>query len=218
MEEPIVSLEKLLSHRQWVARVARALVSGADADDLAQSVWMRAITHPPRSDRGLRGWLATLLRRTARDTWRSESRRRSRERRVASSGAEPSAGEVVAEAETCRRMVNAVMVLPEPYRSTVLLRWFEDLGPTKIAALQGVPGFEVPLPPGAIYLYGRIGSGERETKDSAAVAESLLVETGVATVPGEAFGTPGFLRLNFSVEDEIFAEGADRIRAWFSSI
>ncbi len=86
------------------------------------------------------------------------------------------------------------------------------------AALQGVPGFEAPLPPGAIYLYGRIGSDDGEPRDSAAVAESLLVETGVATVPGEAFGTPGFLRLNFSVEDEIFAEGADRIRAWFSSI
>ncbi|MHC4860693.1 MAG: sigma-70 family RNA polymerase sigma factor, partial [Planctomycetota bacterium] len=138
-EERIVSLEKLLAHRQWVARVARALVPGADADDLAQSVWLRAVTRPPRSDRGLRGWLATLLRRTARDTWRSESRRRDRERRATSSGAEPAADEVVTEAETHRRVVNAVMGLPEPYRSTVLLRWYEDLGPTEIAARQGVP-------------------------------------------------------------------------------
>jgi len=85
------------------------------------------------------------------------------------------------------------------------------------AALQGIPGFDVPLPPGAIYLYGRLGSDDEGNRDSAAVAESLLVETGVATVPGEAFGTPGFLRLNFAVEDEVFAEGADRIRAWFRS-
>ena len=85
------------------------------------------------------------------------------------------------------------------------------------AALQGLPGFDVPLPPGAIYLYGRLGSGDATNSDSAAVAESLLVETGVATVPGEAFGTPGYLRLNFSVEDEMFAEGADRIRAWFGA-
>ncbi len=85
------------------------------------------------------------------------------------------------------------------------------------AALQGIPGFEAPLPPGAIYVYGRLASGSAARTDSAAVAEALLNETGVATVPGEAFGTPGFLRLNFSVEDEIFAEGADRIRDWFSS-
>ena len=86
------------------------------------------------------------------------------------------------------------------------------------AALQGIPGFEAPLPPGAIYVYSRLGSGDEKGTDSAVIAESLLVETGVATVPGEAFGTPGYLRLNFSVEDEVFAEGADRIRAWFGSI
>jgi aspartate/methionine/tyrosine aminotransferase len=82
-------------------------------------------------------------------------------------------------------------------------------GPSQYAA--------APLPPGAIYMYGRLGSGDQAPGDSAAVAESLLMETGVATVPGEAFGTPGFLRLNFSVEDKIFAEGSDRIRAWFGS-
>jgi aspartate aminotransferase len=85
------------------------------------------------------------------------------------------------------------------------------------AALQGIPDFDVPLPTGGIYLYSRLGSGATAGDDSAAIAEALLIETGVATVPGEAFGSPGYLRLNFSVEDEIFAEGADRIRAWFGS-
>ncbi|MEJ2546706.1 MAG: pyridoxal phosphate-dependent aminotransferase [Gemmatimonadota bacterium] len=81
------------------------------------------------------------------------------------------------------------------------------------AELQGIEGFEVPLPPGAIYLYGRIGGRE----SSAEVAEALLQETGIASVPGEAFGTPGFLRLNFSVEDEVLARGAELLRDWFSS-
>ena len=47
--------------------------------------------------------------------------------------------------------------------------------------------------------------------------EALLQETGVACVPGEAFGTPGFLRLNFSVDDEVLAAGAELLRNWFSS-
>jgi aspartate aminotransferase len=81
------------------------------------------------------------------------------------------------------------------------------------AELQGIEGFEVPLPPGAIYLYGRIGG----SGNSADVAEALLQETGIASVPGEAFGTPGFLRLNFSVEDEVLARGAELLRDWFSS-
>jgi aspartate/methionine/tyrosine aminotransferase len=85
------------------------------------------------------------------------------------------------------------------------------------AELQGIEGFDVPLPPGAIYLYGRLAESVHGDRDSAAVAEELLQETGVACVPGEAFGTPGFLRLNFSVEDETFAAGAELLRNWLSS-
>ena len=83
--------------------------------------------------------------------------------------------------------------------------------------LQGIEGFEVPLPPGAIYLYGRIGGGDPQAADSAAVAEALLQQTGVACVPGEAFGTPGYLRLNFSVDDEVLAAGAELLRDWFAA-
>ena len=85
------------------------------------------------------------------------------------------------------------------------------------AALQGLPGLEVPEPPGAIYLYARLGDDAPRGRDSASTAEALLVESGVATVPGEAFGTPGYLRMNFSVDEETFAEGADRIRAFFDA-
>jgi aspartate aminotransferase len=85
------------------------------------------------------------------------------------------------------------------------------------AALQDVPGLEVPEPRGAIYLYARLGPDAPQGLDSAATAEALLAESGVASVPGEAFGTPGFLRLNFSVADATFADGADRIRAFFGS-
>ncbi len=84
------------------------------------------------------------------------------------------------------------------------------------AALQQVPGLEVPEPPGAIYVYGRLEADGPFGSDSAAAAEALLLETGVATVPGEAFGTPGFLRMNFSVDDATFSEGAKRLRAFFS--
>jgi aspartate/methionine/tyrosine aminotransferase len=85
------------------------------------------------------------------------------------------------------------------------------------AELQGIEGFEVPLPPGAIYLYGRIADTAAGPADSAGVAEALLQETGVACVPGEAFGTPGYLRLNFSVDDEVLASGAELLRGWFAA-
>jgi RNA polymerase sigma factor (sigma-70 family) len=134
-----VPLDDLLTHREWVARVARALVPGAAADDLSQSVWLRVLQSPPRHARSLKAWLATLLRRGARDAWRGESRRRGREQRAAKPEGTPSASDVVAEADSHRHVVNAVLALAEPYRTTVLLRWFEDLGPTEIAARENVP-------------------------------------------------------------------------------
>jgi aspartate aminotransferase len=81
-----------------------------------------------------------------------------------------------------------------------------------VGALEGVSGLEVRIPAGAIYLYARL----TRTSDSMTVAEQLLVEAGVATIPGEPFGTPGFLRMNYAVSDEELAEGLARIRTFFS--
>ena len=65
---PSVPIETLLSQREWVRSLARRLVAGeAEADDLAQQVWVDALRSPPERDDGIRGWFATLLRRRARD-------------------------------------------------------------------------------------------------------------------------------------------------------
>ena len=143
MERPpaTVRIEDLLAHREWVRRMARALVQDdARADDLEQEVWTSALKRPPEG-RGLplRSWLATVLRFRAIDQRRAEARRRVREESVARPEGEPSAAEVVARGEILKRVVTAVMDLEEPYRSTVLLRYFEDLPPAAVAARQRVP-------------------------------------------------------------------------------
>ena len=83
---------------------------------------------------------------------------------------------------------------------------------TAVESLAEVPGLELRVPAGAIYVYARL----TRTSDSMSVAEQLLVEAGVATIPGEPFGTPGFLRLNYAVSDEELAEGLARIKGFFS--
>jgi aspartate/methionine/tyrosine aminotransferase len=42
------------------------------------------------------------------------------------------------------------------------------------------------------------------------MAEELL-EAGVACVPGEPFGSPGYLRFNFAVTQSVLEEGLDRV-------
>lgn len=135
-----VGIDALLAHRDWVRRVARSLVlDEARAADLEQEVWLRALEHPPREDRGLRGWLATLLRNTAWKARRAEDRRGRREGDAPSPSPAPSPADLVAEAETHERVVRAVLSLEEPFRSTVLLRWFEDLPPQEMSRRLGVP-------------------------------------------------------------------------------
>ncbi len=141
---PTVPVESLLAQRAWMRSLARSLVrDDSAADDLAQEAWVDALRSPPVHGRGIRGWLATILRRRARDSWRSASRRAGREEAAARPEAVRSAADVVAEADLHRRVVEAVLALEEPFRGTLLLRFYEDRTPAAIAAAQGIPAATV---------------------------------------------------------------------------
>lgn len=77
-----------------------------------------------------------------------------------------------------------------------------------LAVLDTCAALETPVPDGAFYLFPRL----RDGGDDIAVADQLL-EAGVATVPGSAFGAPGHLRLSFATETETLREGCRRIVA-----
>jgi aspartate aminotransferase len=80
--------------------------------------------------------------------------------------------------------------------------------------LAGIPALDVPAPDGSIYFYAKLTD---PSANSMEVAEGLLRDQAVACVPGDPFGTPGFLRFNFAVERETLAEGIRRIQEFFGS-
>ena len=134
--------ESLLAHREWVERAARALVYGdGDADDLQQEAWLRVLTRPPPGELASpRGWLWSVLRTTAIDAGRAaRTRRRHEEAAARPERLDSSPAELVARAETLNRVARAVLDLEEPYRATMLLRYFEDREPRAVAELQGIP-------------------------------------------------------------------------------
>jgi RNA polymerase sigma factor (sigma-70 family) len=132
-------LDALLARREWVRRFARTLSrDDASADDLAQDAWVAAVERTPRPDAPA-GWFRRVLTRRAIDVSRETTRRGRREGDAARPEATAATADVVAAAESHRRVVEAVMALDEPYRSTVLLRFFEDLPPREVAARMGVP-------------------------------------------------------------------------------
>ena len=91
-----------------------------------------------------------------------------------------------------------------------------------VSMLNEIPGVTCPEPLGAFYAYpsvkallGREINGRAATS-SAELAEIILDEAEVAVVPGEAFGTPGYLRLSYALSDSDLVEGITRLQKLFS--
>jgi aspartate/methionine/tyrosine aminotransferase len=94
---------------------------------------------------------------------------------------------------------------------------FDRRRTTMTTMLNAIDGVSCVVPDGAFYcfpdvtgLLGRELSG-RTVTTSAELAELLLATVHVATVPGEAFGAPGHLRLSSAIADADLVEGVKRI-------
>jgi RNA polymerase sigma-70 factor (ECF subfamily) len=134
------SPDRLLEHLDWIRRLARQLVRDPGlAEDVSQETLAVAMERPPEPGRPLRRWLAAVARNFAKQTFRGEARRAAREERSSRRESTPSTLDLVERAAIQREIVGVVLQLEEPYRRVVLLRFFEELSPKEIAALDGVP-------------------------------------------------------------------------------
>jgi len=140
---PGVQVDELLREAGWIRALARGLSDGAEpAGELEQETWLAALRARPAGG-GLRPWLAVVMRNLARARSRGEAHRLQREREHARAEALPSAQALVERADLQRELVAAVLALEDPYRSVVLLRFYEGLSPSEIARRQGVPAGSV---------------------------------------------------------------------------
>jgi RNA polymerase sigma factor (sigma-70 family) len=132
------SLTQLLSHTAWARRLARALVSSSDGDDLQQDAWLRALEHPSPV-RQPRAWLATVLRHLGRNRFRDDERRRAREAAVADAEPQGTPEQSLARLEIQRQLAERLAALDEPFRTTLLLRYFDGLSSAQIARRLDLP-------------------------------------------------------------------------------
>ncbi len=84
--------------------------------------------------------------------------------------------------------------------------------------LGDLPGVRLNAPAGTFYMLpdfsGLLANAQDGLpRDDVALAEWLLMEHGVATVPGSAFGAAGCLRLSFATSDAQIREGCARLAA-----
>ncbi len=90
-----------------------------------------------------------------------------------------------------------------------------------VSMLNEIDGVLCPDPKGAFYAYpsvkgllGRTVEGVTPAT-SAEIAELMLDKAEVAAVPGEAFGSPGYLRFSYALGDDDLVEGISRLQKLF---
>lgn len=125
-------------HHQWLLRLLRHLLPNAhDAEDMAQSVFLRAFVSLPkfRQETTLRGWLRTIATRQCFDLHRYKHSK-GRELRVDVGSELPQQASPFLEQEGAE-LIEAIHLtlddLPFIYREVLVLRYLEELDLQEIA-------------------------------------------------------------------------------------
>lgn len=94
---------------------------------------------------------------------------------------------------------------------------FERRRDLVVSLAREIPGIEVNVPQGAFYLFPKVESyfgkkfGDKTIANDSDLAMYLLEEGHVATVSGEAFCLPGYIRLSYATSDDNIREAMRRI-------
>jgi aspartate aminotransferase len=83
-----------------------------------------------------------------------------------------------------------------------------------VAGLNAIPGISCRPGAGTFYAFAQVEGAMRalSIKDDNDFAEYLLVEAGVAVVPGSGFGAPGHMRISFACSMQTLEDALGRIR------
>lgn len=128
----------------WMRRLVRHLVQDADAaEDVVQNTRLAAWQREQSGDPVELGWLARVALNFARRQRRDEARRREHERAGAVSKVLPPTQDLAARLDAQRVLADELNAVPEPYRSTLVRRYFDEWSAARIAREAGCPASTV---------------------------------------------------------------------------
>src|SRR6185503_14244790 len=121
-------LAELVRADRWLRSLARELVgTSGDPDDVAQDSWLAAVEEGTIS--ALRAWMRTVTSRIAIRRREGDRSRRDWERFSTLKETVLSPAEIVEREDSRRQIVDTMLALQEPLRTTLILRFLEDLTP-----------------------------------------------------------------------------------------
>jgi len=112
----------------------------------------------------------------------------------------------------------------DPSSVDYMIKKFASRREKMVGWIKEVPGFELETPPGAFYVFPRITSlfgkkfNGRVLKNSLDVSMYLLEEGLVSTVPGDAFGLPGYIRFSYAAAETELEEAVKRVKVAVSNL
>jgi RNA polymerase sigma-70 factor (ECF subfamily) len=134
------TLEALLAEAAWLRRLALTLARDEDeAADLVQETWIAAWKRRPDTRRPVKPWLAKVARDLLRMRRRSVGRRRVREAAARDDRDVARPDTLLEQVRLQRLLAGLVLELDEPFRATILARFFEGQTSAAIARGLGVP-------------------------------------------------------------------------------
>ncbi len=98
----------------------------------------------------------------------------------------------------------------------IMVKAFEERHAYVVDRLQQMPGIDVIPADGTFYIFPNVEKviAQRGFANDLVFSEKLLQETGVALVPGSAFGTEGCIRISFAASMKTLQDAMDRLETF----
>ena len=127
-------------------------------------------------------------------------------------------GQVTSGANSIAQRATIAALQANPSQIKYMVDAFHKRRDLVFGLMKDIPCFKLTNPEGAFYVFpdvsyyfGKTVKGT-EIKDATDFAMYLLAEANVATVTGEAFGSPNCLRLSYATSEEQLIEAISRIK------
>ncbi len=141
MTQPLMTNpDVLLSQTEWLHHLARQLVGSREAqEDLVQETYLQALSQPNREIAHPGAFLAKVMRRLAARTTSRDVKRGTLEARSSRNLSHGSTEDLIERITVQRDLVNVLLSMSQAQRDVLILRFYEDMGPTEIAARLDIP-------------------------------------------------------------------------------
>ncbi len=127
-------------------------------------------------------------------------------------------GQVTSGVTSISQMASIAAFNTESNCITDMVKAFKRRRDLVVELMKDIPGLKNNVPEGAFYLFPEAKSyfgktdGKRTIKDANDLCIYILEEAHVATVSGDAFGSPDYIRFSYATSDERLKEALQRMK------